>query len=76
MQRKMGLSLVMAVVMAAGCGGAAPRSADYEGWLTDFGAAKKAAAERKVPILANFAGSDWCGWCIRLDEEVFSTDAF
>jgi len=45
-------------------------------WLTDFEQAKKESAKRNVPILADFSGSDWCGWCIRLDKEVFSTKAF
>lgn len=45
-------------------------------WLTSLAEAKAEAAKRKVPILADFAGSDWCGWCIKLDEEVFSTPAF
>jgi thioredoxin-related protein len=45
-------------------------------WLTDFEAAKKLAAEKNLPILVNFSGSDWCGWCIKLDNEVFSQDAF
>jgi len=45
-------------------------------WLTDFDQAKKMAAEKNLPILADFAGSDWCGWCIRLDTEVFSKDEF
>ena len=26
--------------------------------------------------MANFTGSDWCGWCIRLDKAVFNTDEF
>jgi protein disulfide-isomerase len=47
-----------------------------EGWLTDFEQAKAEASSRKVPILADFSGSDWCSWCIRLDREVFSQDAF
>jgi thiol-disulfide isomerase/thioredoxin len=47
-----------------------------EGWLTDFEAAKKQAAAEKKDILVDFTGSDWCGWCIKLDKEVFSTDAF
>lgn len=47
-----------------------------EGWLTDFEAAKQQAAEKKLPILADFSGSDWCGWCIKLDNEVFSKDEF
>jgi thioredoxin-related protein len=42
-----------------------------EGWMTDFEAAKKkAAAENKI-LLLDFSGSDWCSWCIKLDEEVF-----
>jgi len=27
-------------------------------------------------VLADFSGSDWCGWCIKLDKEVFGQDAF
>lgn len=45
-------------------------------WLTSMAAAKAEAAKRKVPILVDFSGSDWCGWCIKLDEEVFSTPVF
>jgi protein disulfide-isomerase len=45
-------------------------------WGTDFAAAKKAAASQKKPILALFTGSDWCIWCVRLEEEIFSQAAF
>ncbi len=45
-------------------------------WLTDWEAAKAQAQRTNKPILINFTGSDWCGWCIRLKEEVFSQDAF
>jgi protein disulfide-isomerase len=45
-------------------------------WLTDFAKAKETAEKEKKPILMNFSGSDWCGWCIRLDKEVFSQEAF
>ncbi|MFZ9201842.1 MAG: thioredoxin family protein [Opitutales bacterium] len=47
-----------------------------EGWLTDLDAAKKQAAAEKKDILIDFTGSDWCGWCIKLDKEVFSTSEF
>jgi len=47
-----------------------------EGWLTDLDAAKKQAAAEKKDILIDFTGSDWCGWCIKLDKEVFSTPEF
>lgn len=45
-------------------------------WLEDYEAAKKIAAEKKIPILIDFSGSDWCGWCVKLEQEVFSQDAF
>ena len=47
-----------------------------EGWLTDFNKAKKEAAEKKLPILVDFSGSDWCGWCTKLNKEVFSQKEF
>ncbi|HMO04928.1 MAG TPA: thioredoxin family protein [Kiritimatiellia bacterium] len=45
-------------------------------WLTDFAAAQERARREDKPMLLNFSGSDWCGWCIRLNNEVFSTPAF
>lgn len=47
-----------------------------DGWITDFKAAQdQARAENKL-VLINFTGSDWCGWCIKLKDEVFSTKQF
>jgi protein disulfide-isomerase len=45
-------------------------------WSTDFEAAKAAAKKEQKIVLANFTGSDWCGWCIKLKDEVFSTPEF
>ena len=47
-----------------------------EGWMTDFEAAQAKAKAENKPMLLDFTGSDWCGWCIKLDEEVFSQAAF
>ena len=45
-------------------------------WLTDFDAAKaKAKSDHKL-VLLDFTGSDWCGWCIKLNKEVFSKPEF
>lgn len=44
--------------------------------MTDFEAAKTKAAAEQKPLLLDFTGSDWCGWCIKLDKEVFSQQAF
>ena len=45
-------------------------------WLTDFEAAKAAAKKDGKVILADFTGSDWCSWCIKLHDEVFSKPEF
>jgi thioredoxin-related protein len=47
-----------------------------EGWTSDFAAAKKQAAEAGHDLLVDFTGSDWCGWCIKLNEEVFQHEPF
>ncbi len=46
------------------------------GWLTDFKKAQDEAKANNKLLLVNFTGSDWCGWCIKLDREVFSQPAF
>ncbi len=34
------------------------------------------AKEENKSLLIDFTGSDWCGWCIRLNKEVFSKPEF
>lgn len=45
-------------------------------WTMDFDAARKVAAEKKLPLLLNFTGSDWCGWCKLMDKQVFTQEAW
>ena len=45
-------------------------------WMTDWEAAKAKAKEENKPILINLTGSDWCGWCIKIEKEVFSHKDF
>lgn len=45
-------------------------------WIQDFAAAKAKAKAEKKDLLVDFTGSDWCGWCIKLDNEVFAKEAF
>ena len=45
-------------------------------FVTDYKLALALSKESKRPILADFTGSDWCGWCIKLKEEVFDTKEF
>lgn len=46
------------------------------GWLTDYEAAKKQSKAENKPILINFTGTDWCGWCIKIEKEIFANDEF
>ena len=45
-------------------------------WREDFDQALATAKEQNKYVLVDFSGSDWCGWCIKLDKEVFSQPAF
>lgn len=47
-----------------------------EQWITSFEEAKAKAQTEKKDILVNFTGSEWCSWCIRLSQEVFSQPDF
>jgi len=46
------------------------------GWLTNYDQAQKEAQSKNRLLLMDFTGSDWCGWCIMLDKEVFSKPEF
>lgn len=50
--------------------------AKNEGWLVKIDEAYAEAQKTGKPILANFTGSDWCGWCKRLDKSVFHHQEF
>ena len=50
--------------------------AENEGWLTSIDEAYTQSTKTGKPILANFTGSDWCGWCKRLTASVFVHDEF
>ena len=45
-------------------------------WMTDLPKAQAKAKEEKKMVMLDFTGSDWCGWCIKLHKEVFSTPEF
>ena len=46
------------------------------GWGEDFAAAQKAAAAGDKYILIAFSGSDWCGWCVKMDKDIYSDKKF
>lgn len=52
-----------------------PKPADPT-WIEDLDAGIAQAKKEKKVVLADFTGSDWCGWCIKLKSEVFDTPEF
>lgn len=45
-------------------------------WLTDFNAAQQEAQKEHKFILISFSGSDWCGPCIKMKQEVYGSTGF
>ena len=73
------LALTSLAQMLTGCDEELTSSHSPEGhslWQTDYDAALQTAAAENKHLLMDFSGSDWCGWCIKLDNEVFSQPAF
>lgn len=45
-------------------------------WTTDYAKATEQAKIQNKPILLDFTGSDWCGWCMKMKKEALDTPAF
>ena len=45
-------------------------------WQSDFSKARERAIKEKKPMLINFTGSDWCGWCIKMKKDVLTDSKF
>ena len=68
--------ILLAAAVAAIAGTVSAATSTPAGWTDDFEAAKKQAAAENKLLLVDFSGSDWCGWCKKLDEEVFAKPEF
>jgi protein disulfide-isomerase len=45
-------------------------------WTEDYAAALAQAKREHKNLLLDFTGSDWCGWCKKIDTDVFAQPAF
>ncbi len=54
----------------------APGNASDLSWYTDLAKAREISEATKKPIFGFFTGSDWCGWCHRLQANVFAKESF
>lgn len=74
------LTLVFLIITTISCAQEKP-AAEIEketqiSWIEDYELALDRAKNENKTILINFTGSDWCKWCIKLVEEVFSHQEF
>ena len=45
-------------------------------WHTDVNKAINLSLQEEKPLFFFFTGSDWCGWCIKLQQQVFFKKEF
>lgn len=55
---------------------AVPEPAGKIVWQTNFAQAASIAQRENKPLFLFFTGSDWCGWCKKLESEVLDTPQF
>ncbi len=69
--------VVLSVVSIASSAFAADLSRSVpKGWSEDFAAAQEQAEKSGKLILLAFSGSDWCGWCVKMEKEIYSDKKF
>ena len=74
----LGKGILMKKILSAlmvGCVAGALFAAD-SAWITSVPDAKVKAEKEQKLVLLDFTGSDWCGWCKKLDAETFSKPEF
>ncbi|PYL73229.1 MAG: thioredoxin family protein [Verrucomicrobia bacterium] len=64
------LATTVCISLGAAC------SHGESGWLNDYKRAQQEAKTNNKFLLLDFTGSDWCGWCKKLDKEILSQSQF
>ncbi len=68
--------LLIAIMFLFGCADSTANETNGLKWYTSIDEAIVVATKENRPILVQFSGSDWCKWCIKLNDEVFNTKDF
>ena len=72
-QNKMMKKIIMIVLLVAG---SVTVQAQELIWYNNLDKAMEISKSTSKPLLLFFTGSDWCGWCHRLQDEVFKKPEF
>lgn len=68
--------LLFGILLLVNLNGSAQESGSNLDWNTDLVAAVDKSIAEDKPLLLFFTGSDWCGWCKRLQAEAFFKPEF
>ena len=72
--KKIFLSMILLAAILFGCSKSSAN--DNLNWEENLETALQKAKTENKAVLVNFTGSDWCQWCIKLSNEVFSQPEF
>jgi protein disulfide-isomerase len=72
--KKLAFSLIIISAIVVGCSKSGAK--DNLKWENNLETALQQAKQENKAVLVNFTGSDWCIWCKRLSNEVFSKSEF
>ncbi len=80
------VALILVIGVTSGCsirqsmpawlGGEIELAEDSSSPFIEYEQAISSASENGKPVCLFFTGSDWCTWCLRLQDEVFLTPEF
>ena len=70
------MSFAVSLAVASAAFGAELSKSVPKGWDEDFEAGKATAEKSGKLILLAFSGSDWCGWCVKMEKEIYSDKKF
>ena len=71
-----GLTIFSLLFFIASAGSAQTANEADLHWYTDIMEAQHVSDSLDKPIFAFFTGSDWCGWCHKLEKDVFEKAEF
>ncbi|MDY0083087.1 MAG: thioredoxin family protein [Ignavibacteriaceae bacterium] len=72
--KKIALLMILFSLFSIACSESGAK--DSLNWETNLETALEKAKQENKAVLVNFTGSDWCIWCQRLSDEVFSENEF
>ena len=70
------LSCALALSLALAASAAELSKSVPKGWGEDYEAGKASAEKGGKLVLLAFSGSDWCGWCVKMEKEIYSDPRF